>query len=162
MTYTLSSPLSCAKYIYLHAYFICRRFSIHNLFVNTMIQLFIRLFLCCYFCFFALTIFAQDTVLVQQFIIPIQAGSDDVEQQADGSIYVESTELEMTYDIGNAVGQAVGLHFQNIEISSGTTIESAYIQFHVDEVNSGNCNLQIYAENEGNCLLYTSPSPRDS
>ena len=61
----------------------------------------------------------------------ISNGMDDVEEDpADGSIYASSSDIELVYDDGN---QIVGLRFTGLNIPPGAAIDSAFIQFTVDE-----------------------------
>jgi hypothetical protein len=72
----------------------------------------------------------------------ISSGADDVEEHSNGSIYVNSTDIELVYD-GSRGNQIIGLRFQNLQIPQGVNISSAYIQFTTDEATTGTCNLAI-------------------
>ncbi|MEL6534599.1 MAG: Ig-like domain-containing protein [Bacteroidota bacterium] len=72
----------------------------------------------------------------------ISDGADDVEERSDGSMYNNSSDLELVYDGGN---QVVGLYFRNLNLPQGATINSANLQFTTDETNSGTTNLTIRA-----------------
>ncbi|SLN64408.1 metallophosphoesterase [Roseisalinus antarcticus] len=74
----------------------------------------------------------------------IASGLDDVEQRADGSIYLDSSDLELGQDGSRA--QTVGLRFGAIDVPQGAVITNAYIQFQVDEVSGGFASLLIRAE----------------
>ncbi len=76
----------------------------------------------------------------------VTSGHDDVEQRADGSVYVGSTDLELTYDNGTTGNQIVGVRFQNVQIPRGATILSAYLLFTADETGNQPTSLQIRAE----------------
>lgn len=90
--------------------------------------------------------------------VGIASGSDDVEQkEGDGSVYVNSSDLELVYDSYNSQNnQHVGLLFRNIGIPQNATITNAYIQFTCDETSSGTANLTIHAENSGNSADITT------
>ncbi len=60
---------------------------------------------------------------------------------------------ELVYANGN---QAVGIRFDSLDIPPGSTIESAYVQFQVDEVGSGVISLTIEGEDTGNAPSFTT------
>ncbi len=65
----------------------------------------------------------------------ISAGGDDVEEAvSDGGIYGNSGDLEFFF--GDGSGQIIGLRFQNVAIEQGATIDSAIVEFEVDETNA--------------------------
>ncbi len=66
----------------------------------------------------------------------VRQSSDDAEErQSDGTVNLTSTDLEVDLDdVGNSGPQYVGMRFQNITIPAGATIDEAYVQFHVDEI----------------------------
>ena len=69
--------------------------------------------------------------------IPITSGNDDVEEDKDGNLYTDSSDLELMYDYTNNESfQTVGLRFRNVRIPQGSVITNAYIQFYADESNS--------------------------
>jgi hypothetical protein len=82
----------------------------------------------------------------------IQTGSDDVEERASGRISSSSGDLEMVYDSGD---QTIGLRFVNLDIPQGAKITSAYLQFTVDETDSGTTNLNIYGELSNNASAFS-------
>ncbi|MFK7772241.1 MAG: CotH kinase family protein [Saprospiraceae bacterium] len=102
-------------------------------------------FICCWIIFLGIspTVFGQDTTITFQVVIPISSGMDDVEEEEDGTVYTNSTDLELIDDGGE---QIVGLHFGNIQIPPGAVIEQAYIQFVTDEISTGACDLEINGE----------------
>ncbi|MCO6162687.1 fibronectin type III domain-containing protein [Flavobacterium sp. NRK F7] len=85
----------------------------------------------------------------------ILTGDDDVEEAQDGRLYTDSSDLELTYDSYNGLlYQNIGLRFVNIRIPQGAIINSAYIQFTVDEANSATCELEIAVENTSDAAEY--------
>ena len=72
----------------------------------------------------------------------IASGADDVEENANGSIYDYSTDIELVND-GSRGDQIIGLRFTGITIPNGATITNAYIQFTCDETSSGATNVTI-------------------
>lgn len=86
-------------------------------------------------------IFTQKAI--SQITLPISNPLDDVEERADGSIYTNSTDLELTNDGDD---QTIGLRFNNLQIPPGVEISGAWLQFTADEQSSGACNLVIRAQ----------------
>ncbi len=85
---------------------------------------------------------AADTISVA-----IAADMDDVEENLDnGSFDQPSSDLELGTE-GPPVGrQSVGMRFLNIGIPNGATINSAHIQFMVDESDDEVTNVRITGE----------------
>ncbi len=91
---------------------------------------------------------------------PVKNGQDDVEETEAGAVYFTSSDLEMMYDdyefepnIPNGF-QKIGLRFQNVYIPDGAVIDSAFIQFRSDEVNSQFAEFLIYAESSGDAAPF--------
>ncbi|GAB5524150.1 MAG: hypothetical protein Roseis2KO_20220 [Roseivirga sp.] len=72
------------------------------------------------------------------------------EDNSDGSIDLGSSDLELVNDGGTA--QTVGVYFPNVDINQGALVNSAYIQFQADEVQTGSITITIRGE------LGTSPA----
>ncbi|MFT6166590.1 MAG: secreted PhoX family phosphatase [Vicingaceae bacterium] len=89
-------------------------------------------------------------------VFPIVSGNDDAEQDVlTGAMDLTSTDLEFTTD-GSST-QAIGLRFQNVSIPQGSVIQSAFIQFQVDETNSTDTvNISWGAELTDNAAAYTA------
>lgn len=87
----------------------------------------------------------------------IASGNDDVEENANGSMYTNSSDLELVAD-GSRGNQTVGLRFTNLAIPQGATINRAYVQFTVDETNTGTTNLLIRGHDTNNASAFTSAS----
>ena len=86
--------------------------------------------------------------------IRVSQDSDDAEEAvSSGSMDLTSSDLELVVD--GSTDQEVGTRFQSVTIPQGATITSAYIQFTVDEIDSGACNLTIYGEDIDNALTFT-------
>ena len=79
---------------------------------------------------------------------------DDVEEEANGSMYTNSSDIELVYDGGG--DQTIGLRFTGMNIPPGASIDSAFIQFTVDEVSSGACILSIKGENADDSRFFAS------
>jgi len=86
--------------------------------------------------------------------IRVSQSSDDAEENAGtGSMYLNSSDLELIYD---GHDQVVGVRYQNVNVPPGATITNAYIEFVIDESNTGVTNLAIYGELTGNAGTFTS------
>jgi Bacterial Ig-like domain len=70
----------------------------------------------------------------QTVTVAVSISSDDAEEEKnDETMHLSNNDLELHLSEAGKV-QYIGLRFQSITISTGATISSAYIQFHVDEV----------------------------
>jgi hypothetical protein len=81
-----------------------------------------------------------DAVIIEK---RISNNLDDVEESSSGNINTGSSDVELVYDGSN---QTVGLRFTRLSIPQGVSISKAYIQFTVDETNSGSTSLTIRGE----------------
>lgn len=80
---------------------------------------------------------------------------DDVEEQEDGDIYDDSSDLELAYD-GN--DQLINIRFEDLAIPTGAVIESAVVVFECNEDGSGASPvLEIAAH-----AVDSSDTPNDS
>ena len=88
----------------------------------------------------------------------ISSGDDDVEEhEISGAIYSSSSDIEMVFDTYNSQGnQTVGLRFNNMSIPQGATITDAYVQFTVDEADSGSTNVTITGHDTGNATAFST------
>jgi len=77
----------------------------------------------------------------------IETSSDDAEEEANGTMDLNSSDLELVYDGSD---QTVGVRFNNINLPQGATITSSYIQFACDELSLGSTNLLIEMEDNVN------------
>ncbi|MDZ7845787.1 MAG: DUF839 domain-containing protein [Owenweeksia sp.] len=83
-------------------------------------------------------------------------GNDDAEMDvANGSMNMTSSDLELTAD-GSSV-QLIGTRFANLTIPPGSIIQSANVQFTVDEVTtSGNVDILIAVEDADDASAITT------
>jgi hypothetical protein len=84
--------------------------------------------------------------------IPVAAENDDVEERADGSMYFDSSDLELIYDNDPTVPddlQTVGLRFLDVPIPKGATIASATVRFDADDVDDAEHVGDAYVIIEG-------------
>ncbi len=82
----------------------------------------------------------------------VSTGSDDAEEFASGNMYLNSSDLELTY---SSSSQTIGIRFTGITIPKNSTINRAYIQFKVDERSSGNVPLTIKAHSSNHAATFT-------
>ena len=87
----------------------------------------------------------------------VSAGNDDAEERSSGSMYRSSSDLELVDD-GSRTDQTVGMRFNGIDIPQGATILNSYVQFQVDETNSGSSDLEIRGQDDDNATTFTSSS----
>ena len=86
--------------------------------------------------------------------VRIGSSSDDAEERSTGKVSLTSSDLEMVNDQGGL--QTIGLRFNNITIPQGATINSASVQFQVDETNSGTTSLSIRGEAKDNAATFAN------
>jgi hypothetical protein len=84
----------------------------------------------------------------------ISTGNDDVEERTNGSMYLDSSDIELVND--GSKNQTIGLRFRDLNIPQGAIITQAYVQFTVDETNSGSTNITIKAEDTNNSSAFSS------
>ncbi len=88
--------------------------------------------------------------------VRVSSTNDDAEEKAsNGSMYLDSTDLELIKDSGD---QLVGIRFQSVAIPAGSTINSAEIEFEIDEQKSDTTNLTIHGQLHANPGAFSSTS----
>jgi hypothetical protein len=85
--------------------------------------------------------------------VRVSASNDDAEERADGSMYLRSSDLELTQE---RTTQTVGVRFASLDVPEDAIITWADIQFTVDEATSGGTNLTIFGEDSGDPASYSS------
>ncbi|MBM4354862.1 MAG: hypothetical protein FJ109_13915 [Deltaproteobacteria bacterium] len=89
--------------------------------------------------------------------VAVAASAADAEEAASGTVYLNSSDLELVYDSYNSAGnQTVGLRFAGLQVPPGAAIVNAYVQFKTDETSSGATALAIRAERADNAALFTT------
>lgn len=83
----------------------------------------------------------------------VSQSSDDAEQRANDSMYLDSSDLEIVKDGSN---QIIGMRFQGLNIPKDANITNAYIQFEVDETSSRTTNLSIFGQNSDDTQTFSS------
>lgn len=108
--------------------------------------------------FILFTCFVHTQIYADVFTKTITENNDAAEEQnpTNGSMSINSTDLELVYDRNTE--QYVGLRFQNITIPKNSTINSAHIQFTVDETDDEDTNVVIYGEDTSSANEYSSSS----
>ena len=99
----------------------------------------------------------QATIPAGQNIVDVRVtnGADDVEENSSGSIYTNSSDLELVYDGNN---QVVGMRFRGVSVPKGATITNAYLQFKVDETSSEVTKISIQGEANSNASTFANTS----
>ena len=77
----------------------------------------------------------------------VSISTDDAEERASGSMYLDSSDLELVIDHDL---QTVGVRFNDLSIPANALITKAYIQFKVNEKSTESAQFTIYGENTGN------------
>ncbi len=87
----------------------------------------------------------------------VSSGDDDAEERlSDGDMYMDSSDLELVNDGSRA--QYVGMRFEDIHVPQGVTVTSAYIQFAVDETDSGETSVTVRGQAAGNAGEFSTSS----
>lgn len=87
--------------------------------------------------------------------IPVRHPDDDAEEDEEGNVDLDSSDLELVDDGGI---QWVGLRFDEIKLTPQDKIRSAHIQFTCDESSSRPTSLIIAAEDTGNARRFSDDS----
>ena len=89
------------------------------------------------------------------FEVRVATGNDDAEERvSSGNMNLTSSDMELIADSGNA--QLVGLRFTNVTVPNGATISNSYVQFQVDETDSGATNVNIQGEDTDDAPTFTT------
>lgn len=84
------------------------------------------------------------------------ASAADAEEAENGTMYLNSSDLELVYDSYNDAGnQSVGLRFAGVALPPGAAITRAYVQFKTDETTSDPASLVVRAERADNAALFS-------
>lgn len=90
--------------------------------------------------------------LTQTLTVTVASGNDDAEERNDGSVDLDSSDLEMIQD-GNRL-QTVGLRFSGVTVPAGANILHAYVEFTTDEAASAPTSLVIRGEAADNAVAF--------
>jgi len=83
----------------------------------------------------------QENVTAEKVSYRVSVSTNDAEEHESGSVDVISSDLELVHDSSD---QEVGMRFIDVDIPQGSTIESASLEFTVDEYKTQTTNLVIY------------------
>jgi len=111
-----------------------------------------------FFIFIFLGFSVLSTAQSTSFALDITADDFVEENNSNGSQYLTSGDLELSYD-GNYNGgqQTVGIHFTGVNIPQGATVSNCYIQFQAEESQSGTSfTITIKAEDADNASTFNS------
>jgi PKD repeat protein len=97
---------------------------------------------------FGPTVAAADTVEKR-----VATSADDAEQAASGSMYLNSSDLELVVDTSN---QTVGMRWTNLLIPPGSTVTAAYIQFTAKEAQTESTNVTIQGQAADNAATFAA------
>lgn len=86
----------------------------------------------------------------------VATGNDDVEESQTGTMYMNSSDLELVNDGTTYGNQKVGMRFTGITVPQGATITNAYIQFTCDETGTTATSLTIKGEDANNSAAFAS------
>ncbi|MFK7924426.1 MAG: Ig-like domain-containing protein, partial [Bacteroidia bacterium] len=88
--------------------------------------------------------------------VPIANTDDDAEENTTGIVKLSSTDLELINE-STSTDQIVGLRFRNLSVPPGARIDSAFIQFTVDETLDDNpIDLTIRGESHFNSPAFAN------
>jgi len=95
--------------------------------------------------------------LSEQIEIRVNSDNNDAEELLnDGSMYRDSSDLELGYDSYVGGIQIIGMRFKDVDIPQGAIIDSAYIELTTDERDSGTTNLIIYGEDTDSSNIFSN------
>ena len=87
--------------------------------------------------------------------VKVAALADDAEESSSGSIILNSSDLDLTYDL-TTLQRGSGLRFNGLVIPHGARILNAYVQFQVRNASSAAASLRIEAQNADNPGTFTA------
>lgn len=93
---------------------------------------------------------------INSFETRVSNNDDDAEEiVSTGSMYLNSSDLEL---INDGSDQVVGIRFRDITIPQNATIQSAEIEFEIDEQKSESTSVAIYGQLALNPSIFSSSS----
>ena len=90
--------------------------------------------------------------------IRVAAGNDDAEESQSGSMSRSSSDLELADDGGSRPNQTIGMRFLGVGMPAGSKILAAYVQFQVEDADSGAVDLVIRGQASGAPAAFSSSS----
>ncbi len=90
----------------------------------------------------------------QEYSVRVNQSADDAEEKSDQSVVLDSSDLELVSDGGD---QTIGIRFNNLQLSQGTTLSTAYLELAVDETTpTASTSLTLKAEDTDNSGTFTT------
>jgi PKD repeat protein len=87
----------------------------------------------------------------------VVTSSDDAEEAtSDGTVYLNSSDLELTFDASINTNQVVGMRFTGLAIPPGAIITTAWIQFTAKEAQSETTTVLIQAQAADTASTFTT------
>ncbi len=86
--------------------------------------------------------------------IRVTSGSDDAEEASDGSVRIDSGDLDIVEESDHA--KWVAVRFNRVDIPKGATIVGATVAFEAMEAGSGSLTTEIYGELSSNAAAFTA------
>ncbi|MCG8696464.1 MAG: T9SS type A sorting domain-containing protein, partial [Bacteroidales bacterium] len=99
-------------------------------------------------------IWIEGGLQLQTLKVRVKKGSDDAEEGPRGKMYINSSDLELVYDITNGGKQKVGIRFEHNKIPQGALITNAYIQFTADEISINSSKMTIKGHKSTNSKTF--------
>ena len=101
---------------------------------------------------FASTIALADTVEKR-----VVTSSDDAEEEtSNGTVYLNSSDLELVFDASLNSNQVVGMRFTGLQIPPGATVTAAWIQFTAKEAQSETTTVLIQGQAADTASTFTT------
>jgi len=87
--------------------------------------------------------------------VRVSDNADDAEEKpTGGTVNLTSSDLELARD--GTANQTIGIRFRNVTIPQGAAIDSAYVQFKIDEKAQEATDLTIWGEKSANAAVFTT------
>jgi len=90
--------------------------------------------------------------------VRVTTANDDAEERTSGTMYLDSSDLELIDDSDYVGEQEVGMRFLNVAVPQGATISNAYLEFETDETDSVSTTLNFYAEDIDDAPAFSTSS----
>ena len=91
-----------------------------------------------------------------EFETMIAIGSNDAEEHADGTVVLDSNDIELVRDDGGGGVQEVGLRFENIGVTRGVNITAAYLEFTANATDTESTSLTLQVQAIDNAPGFTT------
>ncbi|TWT96490.1 serine/threonine protein kinase [Neorhodopirellula pilleata] len=85
-------------------------------------------------------------------VITVNSRSDDAEEYGEGTMYLDSSDLELTWD---EIDQIIGLRFVGVEIAPRSEISSARLCFYAERTDLLPTDLVVFGVDNANPISFT-------